>query len=300
MRVLVTGGAGFIGSHTVERFAAEGSEVTVIDDLSSGDSRYLPASVRLLKVDVREALPLLDGERFDAIVHLAAVPSVQVSLEKPLETHNINYVSTLQLLEFARHTGIKRFLFASSAAVYGASQSLPLEETTLAHPISPYGVDKLSSENILRVYRNLYGIEGCAARFFNVYGPRQNPASPYSGVISIFLDAFQSQGEVNIFGDGTQTRDFISVHDVVSAIYGLVTSHEEPPTVSNVCTGTPTSLNQVLEVMSEVFARKPRVSFHDRRAGDIRHSIGSNSILRRALPNWEPAEFSAGIRTLIG
>jgi UDP-glucose 4-epimerase len=212
MKVLITGGAGFIGSHLVEQLLAAGNSVRVLDNLSTGKRSNLPTHSQLefIQGDIRDRSLVLDSVRgVQAIVHLAAVASVQASVDDPTGTHETNFDGTLHLLEAARKEQIRRFLYASSAAVYGDNTRLPLVEDEILNPLSPYAADKLAGEYYLRFYHAKFGIETTAFRFFNIFGPRQDPSSPYSGVISIFVERVSQDEPVTLFGDGRQTRDFV-------------------------------------------------------------------------------------------
>ena len=221
MRTLVTGGAGFIGSHIVRRLLELGHAVRVLDDFSTGSRDNLAevsSDVEITAGDVRDADAL---ERVangcEVIFHEAAIVSVPYSIEHPMESHAVNVVGTLNTLEVARRVGARRVVFASSAAVYGAEPTLPKVESMLPAPISPYGVEKLTCEHYLAAWAHLFGVETVALRYFNVFGPRQDPSSPYSGVISVFVDRLLAGRGVTFFGDGRQTRDFVYAGDVAEA-----------------------------------------------------------------------------------
>ena len=283
MVTLVTGGAGFIGSHLVEELLSQGREVVVLDDLSTGKVENLPESENLTFIEGsitdRELLKnLFDSYRFDTVFHLAAVASVFKSVEEPVETHRVNFDGTLYLLEESKRAGVNKFVFASSAAVYGDLPELPKREDMPVKPLTPYGVDKYASERCVVNSFSLYGLRATALRFFNVYGERQDPSSPYSGVISIFINRTikHMRGEkttIDIYGDGKQTRDFIYVKDVVNAI--LIAENDERTNgkVFNVGTGKETSLLQIIETLKEIAGSVPPVRFLPPREGDIKHSV---------------------------
>ncbi len=283
MVTLVTGGAGFIGSHLVEELLSQGREVVVLDDLSTGKIENLPESDNLTFIEGsitdRELLVnLFDSYRFDTVFHLAAIASVFKSVEEPVETHRVNFDGTLYLLEEAKRAGVNKFVFASSAAVYGDLPELPKREDMPVKPLTPYGVDKYASERYVVNSFSLYGLKATALRFFNVYGERQDPSSPYSGVISIFINRTirYLNGEkisIDIYGDGKQTRDFIYVKDVVNAI--LIAENDERTNreVFNVGTGKETSLLQIIETLKEIAGSVPPVRFLPPREGDIKHSV---------------------------
>lgn len=276
--VLVTGGAGFIGSHLVDGLVARGQAVRVLDDLSTGCRANLPASplVELIEGDVAHAVTVERAvEGVSSVIHLAAIASVQRSVEDPVGTHRVNYEGTLRVLEAMVRHGVKRIVYASSAAVYGASTDLPLRETAPPDPMSPYGVDKLAGEYALNAYRHTHGLHPTALRFFNVYGPRQDPRSPYSGVISIFVRACQTGRMVTLFGDGQQTRDFVYVGDLVRVLLASLDWNRAAPKRVNVGTGSPTSLLEVLAELQHASGKAIPRAFAEPRPGDVRHSLAA-------------------------
>jgi UDP-glucose 4-epimerase len=277
MRLLVTGGAGFIGSHFVDLVVDLGGQVVVVDDLSSGraDNHATHRRVEFVKKDFRtcEARDLVGS--FDAIVHLAALPSVSSSWEQPMQAHELNLSLTLHAITLASELHIKRIVFASSAAVYGKAAEVPTKESSQTSPSSPYGLQKLTSERYGRLFAGALGLSFVGLRFFNVFGPRQSPSSPYSGVISKFLTAMQNGLSVNITGDGEQTRDFIYVKDVAAALQSAITKipNETPWLVLNIGTGVPTSILKLRREMTRFFpdADKEPI-FLPTVSGDIQHS----------------------------
>lgn len=293
-RVLVTGGAGFIGSHLVELLLDRGRQVTVLDDLSTGSLKNLPASDGRLRIvegdlcDQNALLEALTGQ--DAFVHLAAVASVEASVMDPLTTHRTNLEGSIRLFDTAARLGVKRAIYASSAAVYGNNPNVPLTESDALNPLSPYAADKLAGEHYLAFYHRTGRLSATAFRFFNVYGPRQDPSSPYSGVISIFLDRAARSQPITVFGDGKQSRDFIFVRDVAVALLSALDS--APPEgempVFNVGGGKAISLLELLDAV----ARLPGVnspldlSFAQARQGDVRASLADTSSLRST--GWQP------------
>ncbi|WP_457680824.1 NAD-dependent epimerase/dehydratase family protein [Thermovibrio sp.] len=285
---LVSGGAGFIGSHLVEELLSLGRKVLVLDDLSTGKLENLPESENLTfvkgSITDRELLKeLFSSYNFSTVFHLAAVASVHRSVEEPLYCHRVNFDGTLYLLEESRRAGVDKFVFASSAAVYGDLPELPKREDVAVRPITPYAVDKYASERYSVNSFNLYGLKATALRFFNVYGERQDSSSPYSGVISIFIDRIKKfkRGEkttIEIFGDGRQTRDFIYVKDVVKAL--LIAEKEKTEgEVYNVATGKEVSLLELLETLKELVGELPPIRFLPPRKGDIRRSYADVSKL---------------------
>lgn len=303
--VLITGGAGFIGSNLVDALLARGYAVRVLDNLSTGKRSNLPDDSRLELIvgDVADAACVrqaLQGCR--AVVHLAAVASVQASVDDPLGTHQSNLIGTLNVCEAMRAEGVRRVLFASSAAVYGNNgEGEAIDEDTPKAPLTPYAADKLASEHYLDFYRRQHGLEPVVFRFFNIFGPRQDPSSPYSGVISIFTERAQKGLPIVVFGDGEQTRDFVYVGDLVEVLVQALESSEAVEGAVNVGLSRATSLNQLLEAIGEVLGGLPAVSYQAPRPGDIRHSRANNTRLlqRYRLPE-PPTGMREGLARLLG
>ena len=291
MRYLVTGGCGFIGSHLVETLIARGHEVVVLDDLSTGRCKQLPASARLIVGDVGEpetVAAALAGT--DGCFHLAAVASVQRSTETWIATHRTNQTGSINLFDAARKHGDARPLpvvFASSAAVYGDCQMVPICETAPTLPISPYGADKLGSELHGRAASTVFGSRVIGLRFFNVFGPRQYPESLYSGVISIFMGQALAGHDINIHGDGEQTRDFIFVADIVQGL-GLAMERLHAAAdpyfgVFNLCRGESVSIRNLAEAIRGACGSSVGIAHGPARTGDIRSSLGAPELARREL-----------------
>jgi UDP-glucose 4-epimerase len=295
--ILVTGGAGFIGSNLIDALVARGYPVRVLDNLSTGKRSNLPddPSVELIVGDVADAQAMRSAvQGCRAVVHLAAVASVQASVEDPVGTHQSNLVGTLNLCEAMRETGVRRVVFASSAAIYGNNgEGQPIDEDTPKAPLTPYAADKLASEHYLDFYRRQHGLEPAVFRFFNIYGPRQDPSSPYSGVISIFTERAQKGLPIAVYGDGQQTRDFLYVGDLVELLLQAL----ELPVVEvgavNVGLNQATSLNQLLDAVGDVLGGLPEVRYQAARQGDIRHSRANNT---RLLQRYRLPEPATGIR----
>lgn len=298
MRVLVTGGAGFIGSHVVQALLARGAHVNVLDDFSTGKRENLPASddLRIIEGDVADPHAVRAAlEDRDAFIHLAAIASVERSVREPLATHRTNLQGSIQVFEEAARLGVRRGLYASSAAVYGDSTSLPLVTTDAPRPLTPYAADKLAGEHYLAFYHRTSRLNATAFRFFNVFGPRQDPASPYSGVISIFLDRARRGAPITVYGDGEQTRDFVYVGDVVAALLAALDRQGEGASapselpVYNVGRGERVSLLELLATIERLPGiRAPlTISHGPAREGDIRHSLGDATPLRTVL-EWQP------------
>jgi UDP-glucose 4-epimerase len=302
MNVLVTGGAGFIGSHLVEHMLAAGNAVRVLDNLSTGKRENLPAHTQLefVQGDIRDRDLVFKSVRgMDAIVHLAAVASVQASVDDPTGTHATNFDGTLLLLEAARHEHVRRLLYASSAAVYGDNTRLPLVEDEILNPLSPYAADKLAGEYYLRFYHANFGIETTAFRFFNVFGPRQDPSSPYSGVVSIFIDRVTRGEPVTIFGDGQQTRDFVYVGDLVKLLMHALTRAEAVGQVINIGRGIQCSLLELLETLEKLTGKPVARRFEAARLGDIVHSCADISRLVRLLGKAPETDIATGLGAIL-
>jgi len=302
MRVLITGGAGFIGSHMSELCLRQGHAVRVIDNLSTGKRENLPPHARLefIEGDIGDA-PTVNAVMIgvDAVVHLAAVASVQASIDDPIATHRTNFDGTLNLLEAARINGVTRFIYASSAAVYGDTERLPVGEDTPLNPLSPYAADKLAGEHYLKYYQRKHNLAGTAFRFFNIYGPRQDPSSPYSGVISIFVERLRQQQGVTLFGDGRQTRDFVYVGDLVGILYAALLRPELAGAVLNVGTGKQQSLLDLLTYLEDMSGRKIPRTHAPARVGDIVHSRADVTRLRAAMGEVPQTPLADGLKALL-
>lgn len=302
MNVLVTGGAGFIGSHLVEKLLATGERVRVVDDLSTGKRDNLPRhdALEFIEGDIRDA-KLVNHcvAEMDAVVHLAAVASVQASIDNPIRTHQVNFDGTLNLLEAARSARVGRFLYACSAAVYGDTASIPVSEQTPPNPLSPYAVDKLTGEYYLLHYYRKYRLAATSFRFFNIYGPRQDPSSPYSGVISIFVDRLQRNQPVTVYGDGSQTRDFVYVADLAELLARAAHGPEGVGGIFNVGTGKRHSLLQLLDQLEKLSGKKIARHHEASRLGDIEHSCADVSRLKQVFGTTPAEPFEQGLKKLL-
>ncbi|MFS0950212.1 NAD-dependent epimerase/dehydratase family protein [Enterococcus thailandicus] len=289
--ILITGGAGFIGS-TLANYLSKENKIVVVDDLSMGKQENLAVSsnLKFVKGDVTdESLmeKLLRDHSFDYIFHLAAVASVADSVARPVATHRVNFESVLMLLELIRQyqPKLKRLVFSSSAAVYGDELTLPKQEESVIRPLTPYAVDKFAAEQYVLDYYHLYDVPTSAVRFFNVYGPNQNPNSPYSGVISILMDRYKKQlaGEATIFtlfGDGSQSRDFVYIEDVIQALMLVATKEEALGKQFNVGTGDGTTLLELIQAIDEILQVKLKLKFEEERSGDIHDSLANISKIK--------------------
>jgi UDP-glucose 4-epimerase len=305
MRIAVTGGAGFIGSHTAERLVHAGHQVLVLDDLSQGSLVNLASfrsEIDFQVLDVRDrdgcARSLCEWQP-DAVVHLAAVASVQRSITAPTYAHDVNVNGTFSMLEAARLAGVQRFVFASSAAVYGSQPSLPSTETDAVEPASPYAAHKAMGELLCSAYRTTWDLQTVALRFFNVYGPRQRPDNGYSGVISCFVRALRCDGRASIYGDGAQSRDFIYVSDVAQAVVVAATGKDPGAGPFNVARGDALSVRQLYSVLAQRLGIDDEPVFAAPRPGDVRHSRGCAERMRNALGVTAEVPFEAGLERLL-
>ena len=277
-RFLVTGGAGFIGSHLVHALLEEGHAVRVLDDLSSGHRENLPQQVELAEADVTDPAAVESAiDDVDGCFHLAAIASVARSHRDWLRSHQVNLTGTINVFERARPSRRRRELpvvYASTAAIYGNCGSFPVDEESPAAPLSAYGADKHACELHARVAGAIHGVPTIGLRFFNLYGPRQDPLSPYSGVISIFADRLLRGEPVEIFGDGEQARDFIYISDAVQALRRAMRVATTGAFVFNVCTGKATSVSSLADTMAELCGTKLVVRHRPARCGEVRISIG--------------------------
>lgn len=302
MRILVTGGAGFIGSHLTERLLDDGHAVRVLDNLSSGHRANLPLHPRLdfREGDIRRTADVeAVMAEVDAVFHLAAVASVQASVDDPVGTNASNLVGTLNLLDAARRRRVQRFIYASSAAVYGNTAERPVQEESMPKPLTPYAADKLAGEHYLAFYSGRYGMRATAFRFFNVYGPRQDPQSPYSGVISIFADRARSGQPLTIYGDGSQTRDFVYVGDLVEVLARALDHDGASGQVLNVGRGTECSLLDLISEIERLIGARVERRHAPPRDGDIRNSCADVRRLRERIGYVPHTPIGAGLRSLL-
>lgn len=303
-QILVTGGCGFIGSHIVEALVREGHRVRVLDNLSSGHRKNLDAvknDVELIEGDIRDANAVASAMRdVNVVFHEAALVSVFDSVARPRDNHDINCTGTLNVLLAARDARVRRLVFASTAAIYGNDPALPKREDMRPHPESPYAVAKLAGEHYLRIFRNLYRLETVALRYFNVYGPRQDPRSPYSGVVSKFVQCIRENAVPTVFGDGQQSRDFVFVRDVVQAnLAAMKTDGVGDGSVFNVASGRTATLLDLLRTLSELIGRELKPSFAPVRAGDIRDSAASIEAIQTRMGYQATHDLKAGLRDLL-
>ncbi len=300
-RVLITGGAGFIGSHTADLLLHKNIPVRVLDNLSSGFRHNLPRQHDLLEFiegDIR------DIERVNACMegvshclHLAAQVSVVASLEDPEFSAQQNIIGFLNILQAAKNHPIDRLVYASSAAIYGDPAVIPLPEEIEKTQLSPYGLEKQVNEQYAELYRTLYDTSSLGQRFFNVFGPRQDPKSPYAGVIALFVDRISEGKPLTVFGDGNQTRDFIYVGDVARANVAALQSRVDG--ACNIATGSPTSLLELIRVLSDITGQQSEVTFDSPREGDIVHSLAVTEKMNQKLGITAETSLKKGLEKLI-
>jgi UDP-N-acetylglucosamine 4-epimerase len=329
--VLVTGGAGFIGCNLVRRLLKEGARVRVFDNFStgkrsnlsdlqesdSGAARSAPVRSReassnraegaspspMLEVfegDLRDFALILEATKdIEIVFHEAALPSVIRSVKAPNTTNDVNIAGTLNLLEACKVNNVKRVIYASSSSIYGDSEELPKHEKMIPKPMSPYAVSKIAGEHYMRVFHHLYGIETVILRYFNVYGPYQDPTSEYSGVISKFIHAFINNQPITVYGDGEQSRDFTYVDDVVEANI-LAADAPVSGEVFNVAGGNRYSLNQMIEILKDIFGKKEyEVIYTDPRPGDVRHSQAAVESAKKRFAFTAKIDFDAGLKKTV-
>ena len=300
--VLVTGGAGFIGSHLCDALAALGADVRVYDSLVEGDPANLPASVEVVRGDLADAAPLADAAAGrDVVFHLAALVSVPRSVEQPAAYHEANATGTLRVLEAARHAGVRRVVYSASSSAYGDAPELPKIETMPELPQSPYAATKLAGEQLARAYASCYELDAASLRYFNIFGPRQKADSAYAGVVAAFAKALLGEQRPQIYGDGTASRDFTFVANVAHANL-LAARHDGPlgGEVFNVATATRHSVADLAETMARLVGRGELApEFRPPRAGDVQHSLADLS-RSRAVLGYEPVVgFEEGMRQTV-
>lgn len=310
---LVTGGAGFIGSNLADELIKQGAKVRIIDNLTTGfreNLEEISGDFDFFEADINDDAALekaVDG--VEVIFHQAALPSVPRSVDNPAETHQACVNGTFNLLNLAREKGVRRVIYAASSSAYGDQEILPKVESMAPDPLSPYAAAKLTGEYYCRVFSNVYGLECIALRYFNVFGPRQNPSSQYSGVISRFIDALMKDEKPVIYGDGEQTRDFTYIANVIDANIKAASSSTGIGQVINTANGEKISLNQLLETLKKITGRENvNAEFLPERKGDVKHSqadnrkavemigyekmVGLDEGLRRTIDWWKTSRFS--------
>lgn len=299
---LVTGGAGFIGSHLVEALVKQGDQVRVLDNLSTGRLANLAGvldQIELIEGSIEDTDIIRQAVTgIDFVFHLAAIASVPQSMAEPIQTELVNTVGTLSLLQAARAAGVRRLIFSSTCAVYGDEPTLPKIEKMRPHPKSPYAISKLAAEYYCQVFHEAFGVETVILRYFNVFGPRQDPSSAYSGVISIFADKLSQGISPTIFGDGQQTRDFVYVEDVVQANLLAAKAPKAGGAILNIGTGHPVSIQQLFETLRRIFNRRLEPTYRPTRSGDVLHSYANPSQAQTILGWQAQVSLDAGLRCL--
>jgi len=312
-KCLVTGGAGFIGSNLAEELIRQGAKVSILDNFATGFRENLDeikGDFDFVEGDLNDS-KLLDGilNGVEAVFHQAALPSVPRSVENPLETHQACVNGTFSLLDASRKAGVRRFIYAASSSAYGDQPTLPKTETMRPDPLSPYAAAKLTGEYYCKVFYEVYGLETFSLRYFNVFGPRQNPSSMYSGVISRFIDALLSDTQPVIYGDGEQSRDFTYISNVVSANIAALRSEKGVGEVMNVANGDRISLNELFDVLRILVGKTDAaVDYQPERKGDVKHSqadngravewlgyenlVGLEEGLKRTIDWWRSSRFA--------
>jgi nucleoside-diphosphate-sugar epimerase len=300
---LVTGGTGFIGSHLVEALLIRGDTVRVLDDLSSGQLENLSHiidRIDFIEGNIRDSATVQQATTgVDFIFHLAALVSVPKSMAEPTEAELINAVGTLNLLNAAKAAGVQRLVLSSTCAVYGDDPTLPKTETMCPQPKSPYAISKLAAEYYCHIFNESFGLETVILRYFNIFGPRQDPSSAYSGVISIFVDKLSQGLAPIIFGNGQQTRDFVFVDDVVRANLLAAEAPKAAGEIFNIGTGRPISINQLFENLRHIFNRDLKPDYRPARTGDILHSYANPSRAKTVLGWQAQVDFEKGLKRLV-
>ena len=297
---LVTGGAGFIGSHIVHRLLSQNNTVRVADDFSSGLRENVPAGVDLVDGDLADpAVAARAVAGMEYVIHQAAIPSVPRSVKQPMETHRANVDGTLNILVASKDAGVRRVVFAGSSSVYGESATLPKREDMRTAPITPYALHKQIGEQYCQMFTKLYGLETVTTRYFNVFGPRQQPGSPYSGVISLFIEALAAGKAPHVHGDGRQTRDFTFVGDVVTGVLAACHAPAASGEIINVAVGGRISLLEVIRTLQNIFKTDVEPVFGPAREGDIRDSQADITKARQLLGFSPVVPFDDGLRQTV-
>ncbi|MEX0804942.1 MAG: SDR family oxidoreductase [Candidatus Binatia bacterium] len=302
-RYLITGGAGFIGSHLVKRLVAEGGIVRVVDNLSTGHAERLEDVrnvVQFIKGDLaEESIAEAVVKDIDYVLHQAAVPSVQRSIGDAVGTNRANVTATLNLLESCRKAGVHRLVYAASSSAYGDTEVLPKTEKMPANPLSPYALQKWVGERYCKLYYDLHGLETVSLRYFNVFGPGQDPDSEYSAVIPKFITNLLAKESVTVYGDGEQSRDFTYIDNVVDANLLALRAQDVPGKVCNIGCGERITLNKLIQMLEQILGVKAKVNYAAARAGDVRHSLADIQKARRLLGYNPQAGIEQGLRKTV-
>lgn len=299
MKILVTGGAGFIGSHITDRLVELGHEVTVLDDLSTGRQQniaHLMGRIRFVRGSITDLSLLREVmQGVEVVFHQAALGSVPRSVEDPATTHEVNITGTFNVLLAARDAGVRRVVYAASSSAYGDTPTLPKVESMLPNPLSPYAVSKLVGEYYCQVFTRVYGLQTVSLRYFNVFGPRQNPDSQYAAVIPRFITAALKGEPLTVYGDGEQSRDFTYIENVVHANLLAMESTAAVGKVYNVACGGRYTLNQLIRQLETILGRKLEVQYLPPRVGDVKHSEASITLAERDLEYTVAVPFDRGL-----
>ena len=300
---LVTGGAGFIGSHLAESLIHAGEQVRILDDFSSGKRENLQSihnQAQLIEGCLTDSSIIAEAVRgCEVVYHLGAIPSVAKSVEEPLRSHDVTATGTLRVLDAARKAGVRRVVFAASSSAYGNADEGARKETDVLMPLSPYAAAKLSGEHYCRSFSEVYGLETVRLRFFNVYGPRQDPKSPYSGVIAIFTNLMKAGKTPRIDGDGLQSRDFVYVSDVVQGLRKAANAPEASGKVYNIGTGNSINICQLVDHLNDILMIDRKAIHGPPRLGDVRHSLADISQAERDLGYQPEVSFAEGLRNTL-
>jgi len=300
MKYLITGGAGFIGSNIAIELLKRGEEVRILDNFATGRRINIEPvldEIELIDGDMRDFWTVSEAvDGVDYVLHQAALPSVIRSVKNPLTSNAVNIDGTLNILEASRLAGVRRVVFACSSSVYGESETLPKIETMKPEPLSPYAITKLAGEHYCRVYYRLFGLETVSLRYFNIFGPRQDPGSQYSAVIPKFIEAILSGQKPVVYGDGEQSRDFTYIANAVSANLKACTAPGAPGNHYNIACGDRFTLNRLLEILAEISGKKVTASYVDPRPGDIRHSLADIEAAKTDLGYSVEYDFKSGLK----
>jgi nucleoside-diphosphate-sugar epimerase len=302
-RYLITGGAGFIGSHLVRHVLGAGGNVRVVDNLSTGSADRLN--------EIRDSVELVTGDLadnsvaaevvqdVDYVLHQAAVPSVQRSVVDPVGTNRSNVTATLNLLENSRKAGVRRFVYAASSSAYGDTEVLPKSEDMPANPLSPYALQKWVGERYCKLYHELYGLETVSLRYFNVFGPGQDPYSEYSAVVPKFTTKLLAKEPITVYGDGEQSRDFTYIDNVIQANLLALRAPNAPGEVCNIGCGQSVTLNQLIQILEELLKVRAQVTYAPAKPGDVRHSLADITKATRVLGYVPETEVEEGLRKTV-
>ena len=302
-RYLITGGAGFIGSHLVKHVLGAGGNVRVVDNLSTGFAKRLSQirdSVQLVTGDLADNSVAAEVvQDVDYVLHQAAVPSVQRSVVDPVGTNRSNVTATLNLLENSRKAGVRRFVYAASSSAYGDTEVLPKSEDMPANPLSPYALQKWVGERYCKLYHELYGLETVSLRYFNVFGPGQDPYSEYSAVVPKFTTKLLAKEPITVYGDGEQSRDFTYIDNVIQANLLALRAPNAPGEVCNIGCGQRVSLNQLIQILEELLKVRAQVTYAPAKPGDVRHSLADITKATRVLGYVPETEVEEGLRKTV-